>query len=463
MEKDNSNKLVLYNTLSTIILYAVTFFSAPLFSRMLGTDNYGIVQVYNTWVSFFAVILGIYTRGTLPIAKVNFDDDEFTRYQSSVLALSIVGFVSISLIVVAFQSIVVKFFGLSLPYLMLMLAHSFGTYCVFFLNTKFTYEMKAKNNLFISVTIAVINFGFSYLLVRFVPFRHLYTGRILGVSIPYIVAGMLVIIYVLRSGKTLYNKAYWKFCLPLCLPLVFHGISGIICSSGDRVMIQQMIGVTAVGVYALAYNFANIMDSIWGALHNSWDPFFYEFVKNDQLDMLKDRSRNYIRLYTCLSAGFILLAPEVYRVFASEEYWEGINVIPIVVMSAYFIFIYAFAANYEFCFKRTDIVAIGTVIAGISNVILNIVFINLMGYFGAAIATLLSNIILTVVHTIFAKRLVKEKWIYSINMFILPVALLIFVTALFYLFDEMWIVRWSVAAAIGIYMVYRIVRQRRIF
>ena len=460
---ESSSKLVMYNMLSTVLLYAITFFSAPLFSRLLGTENYGVVQVYNTWVSFFVVILGLYTRGTLSIAKINFDEDEFISYQSSALFLSLCSYIAISLIMIIFSPLIIPFFGLNMGYLLLMLAHSFGSYCVFFINTKFTYEMKAKNNLLISLAIAIANFGLSYLLIKILHSRYLYTGRILGMALPYIIAGILIMMYIFKKGKTLFNKKYWKFCLPLCLPLIFHGISGIICSSSDRIMIQKMIGLTAVGIYALAYNFSSIMESIWGALRNSWDPFFFEYVKSNQLDILKNKSKNYIRLYTCLTIGFILLTPEVFKIFGSAEYQEGTVIIPVIVISCYATFVYSFAANYEFCFKRTDIIAIGSSIAGVANIGLNLVLINSIGYLGAAIATMLSNILLAIVHIIFAKRLVKDKWVYDFKMFIPAGIGIIAAVLLFYMCYDWWVIRWLYAVVVGVYLMAKIYITKKIF
>ncbi len=209
--KESSNKLVLYNILSTVILYAITFFSAPLFSRMLGADNYGVVQVYNTWCAFFVVILGLYTRGTLSVAKVNMDDKEFIKYQSSILFLSLCAFGMIFIIIMIFHPIIVSFFGLGLEHLILMLAQSFGTYCVYFINTKFTYEMKAQNNLLISVLLALSNFGLSVFLIKLLNTEHTYNGRILGMVIPYVIAGIAIMVYVFKQGKTFYNSKYWKF------------------------------------------------------------------------------------------------------------------------------------------------------------------------------------------------------------------------------------------------------------
>ena len=214
-------------------------FSAPLFSRMLGTEEYGVVQIYNTWQAFLTVIIGLYTRGTLSIAKVNFSDEEFKEYQSSVLFLSLIGFIGIFIILLIFHPIVIGFLGLELEYLIILIVHSFGTYCVYFVNTKFTYEMKAQNNLLISVLIALVNFGLSYLLLKALHSEHLYTGRILGMATPYIITGIAIVIYVFKQGKVFIQQEVLEVLSSVMPPLIFHGISGIICASSDRVMLQK--------------------------------------------------------------------------------------------------------------------------------------------------------------------------------------------------------------------------------
>ncbi len=186
-------------------------------------------------------------------------------------------------------------------------------------------------------------------------------------------------------------------------------------------------------------------------------------MKNNQLDELKDRSKNYIVLYTCLAIGFILLTPEVFTVFASKEYQEGVKIIPIVVLSCYAIFVYSFSANYEFCFKRTDMVAIGSAIAGICNILLNYILIKKLNYMGAAIATLISNLVLVVIHTAFAKRIVKEKWVYSYSMFVPPLIGLFVAVVLFYCCFTLTIIRWFAAFCCGVLLIFKIYKQKSIF
>ena len=42
-----SNRIVFFNFLSIVLLQGLSIITAPLFSRMLGTDGYGGVEIYN--------------------------------------------------------------------------------------------------------------------------------------------------------------------------------------------------------------------------------------------------------------------------------------------------------------------------------------------------------------------------------------------------------------------------------
>ena len=61
----NKNKIIFFNLLSTIVLQGLTFFAAPIFSSVLGTANYGIVSVYNTWVSIFSTVCSLQAASTI--------------------------------------------------------------------------------------------------------------------------------------------------------------------------------------------------------------------------------------------------------------------------------------------------------------------------------------------------------------------------------------------------------------
>ena len=66
------------------------------------------------------------------------------------------------------------------------------------------------------------------------------------------------------------------------------------------------------------------MFTIYTALNNSWVPFFFDDMKQGRREAVSRQSKNFLELFAVLSMGFVLLVPEVYRVYASPEYWPGI-------------------------------------------------------------------------------------------------------------------------------------------
>ena len=84
MNKTSINKITMYNILSTILLQGVALFTSPIFSRMLGTTNYGIVAIYNTWISVISIVFGLQTQSTIAVARNEYGEDEQEKYQSSI-------------------------------------------------------------------------------------------------------------------------------------------------------------------------------------------------------------------------------------------------------------------------------------------------------------------------------------------------------------------------------------------
>lgn len=97
----------------------------------------------------------------------------------------------------------------------------------------------------------------------------------------------------------------------------------LIC--GDRVDNNSVL----IGIYSLAFSFANVLSVIWNALNNSWVPYYYKYTRENDFESIKIHSRNYAELFTVLASGFILLTPEVFHIFADETYWSGTNLIPL--------------------------------------------------------------------------------------------------------------------------------------
>lgn len=467
MKKASMNKITGFNIMSTILLQGITLFTSPIFSRFLGTSNYGIVSVYNTWVSLFAVVFGLQTQSTISISKNEFKEEEQLKYQSSILSLSLLSFVILSVVLTLLINPLSNFMNMSKAMFIVMLFHSFGLFCVNFINMKFTYEFKAGMNLILSVTASLSNVLISLFFIYTLPYDINYWGRIIGLAGTYITLGFIICAFMFFRGKETYNYKFWKYCLPISIPVIFHSLSGLILNQSDRVMLQSMSTNSYVGIYSLAYAFGSILSTIWNSLNNSWAPFYYDFTRKNMNDAVIKHARHYIELYTVLCIGFILLTPEVYHIFAAKEYWEGTRLITVFAIGFYMIFMYSFPVNYEFFNKRSDLIAIGSTIVAVINIGLNVILIHKFNIMGAAIATALSYILLFSFHCIIASYISKKQKVnYQFNLkFFMPYILCFYLVC----FVTMWmnsdytLLRWGLGIALGLFEIYRICKRKSIF
>ena len=456
------NRVAFFNILSTMLLRGISMFTAPLFSRLLGTEGYGIVSLYTVWVGVAAIAFTLQTNGTLVNARIEYPEDQQHKYQSSVMTLSLLFFLLCSGVTIAFLPQVSALLKLHWVLILLILFHSFGSYCVNFLNSKFTYEFKADRNMYVSVGITLSTIVLSVILILLMPAHINYYGRVLALALVYGGMGIGVCTYVLLKGKTFYNKEYWTLALTLALPVVFYSLSDLALGQCDRVMLQQMMNESMVGQYSMAYNFGGIMFTIFGALNNTWTPFYFEDMKQKRQSAMRAQAGHFLELFTVLSVGFILLAPEVYHVFARWDFWAGTPLIPIFVTSYYLNFLCTFPVNYEYFHKKTKAVAVITVSTSMLNIGLNYVLIRQFGVAGAALATALSHGVQFISHYIYVRYILKKgDYPFGIRLWAKYVAAYFGMVAVVYLLEGTGLVRWGVGAAIGLWELWRI-RKRKV-
>lgn len=459
----SKNRITILNILSTVVLQGLAFVSGPIFSAALGTNNYGIAAVYLTWVQLASTVFSLQAVGMIAIARVNYPRECQEQYQSSVFSLATIAYILFSILTLVSLSIASRWYDINLPMVCLGLAQGWGLYCVTAMNEKFTYEFKAGRNFILSVTTSLLTIGVSIFLIHLFPAENNYWGRIIGQSSVFTIMGIILLSYILYRGKTVYNRDYWKFTLPLTIPTVFHLLAYIVLNQSDKVMLQNLINNSTAGIYALACTFSNLLISIYHALNNSWAPYYYEYTKLEQIEKIHKHSKNYIELFTVLTIGFIFLSREVFHLYAHESFYTGTDMIPLFSVGNYFVFLYSFPVNFEYYNKKTKTIAFGTTMAAVFNIVLNYALILMCGALGAVIATALAHGLQFGFHYLCAKKIKEMPFPYKISLFIPGFIAVCIACIVYWLTRNLWYVRWVLGALLGIYMIIKIVKRKEIF
>lgn len=454
------NSIAAFNILSVLLLNGISFLTAPLFSWLLGGSGYGIFKIYNIWASVAAVLFTLQTQGTLVNARVEYGEEEQRRYQSSVMGLSLLVFLGCSAVILVFLEPISGLLKLEPLLICLMLIQAFGTFCVNFLNTRNVYEYKAGRNMVLSLAVTLTTLVLSVLFILQLPQEIKYIGRVTAIAGTYGVIGIPICILVLMQGRTLYHRGYWKFCIALALPAVFHNLSDLILGQSDQIMLQHMINETAVGYYGYAWQFSNIIFVIFGALNKTWCPFFFDEMTQGKQEAMLQKTRNFLELFTVLACGFILLAPEVYSVYASKEYQVATGILPLFVGSYYINFLCTFPVNFEYYHRKTKVVAAVTIGSSLVNVVLNYLLIKAIGMPGAALATLASHGLQLILHHGYTSRILgRGDYPFPVTLWAKYALGFGAVMAVVFLTPGMGLLRWGIGAALGVFELLRIKKR----
>ena len=186
-----------------------------------------------------------------------------------------------------------------------------------------------------------------------------------------------------RCGTLL--KASW--------PLMLSSIAVMIYMKIDQIMIGQMLGNDAVGIYSAAVRISEIWYFIATAVAASVLPSILEAKKNNEAQY-RQRLQGLFDLMTWLAIivalPVTLFATPLVTMLFGPDYSEAGSVLAIHVWATVFVFLGVAGGNWFLAENQQLISLQRTALGAAVNVLLNIVLIPLWGVVGAAWATLIS-------------------------------------------------------------------------
>lgn len=457
------NKMALYNIASTVLVAGINFITIPIFTRMLDTEGFGIVNVYTAWVQICTIFVGLKADGSIGSAHANLREDEQDSYQLSCLLMGLLSFVVIMALCIAFIGPLSSLLSMDGLLIVAMVLQSFGAFVVALFSMRFIFRKEPQKNFALSVGVAVATTMVSVALILSGVFdERTYLGRVIGLSLPNLLIGIGLFLGFLRKGA-MPKASYWKFCLVLTLPLIFHGLSQLLLAQTGKIAIQQTQGNSAAGVYSIAVTVVSLMNAIYTALNNAFVPFMYDdLAGKSALGKKESHFRNYFGMFTLGTCAFALLSPEILKILSTEAYWEATRLLPPLVLGQYCVFLYSFPVNYEFYKMQTRSIAVGTVGAAALNVVLCTAFVPSFGMDGAACATAIAYLFLFAFHFLIARFRLGDRN-YPVRWFALGLLVVMLACFICYPLADMPLFRWAAGIVCLGMAVARIIRTRSIF
>lgn len=453
MKKKEMTKAGALYFIATLFNKGIAFITVPIFSRILSTSDYGIVSTFNSWVSTIAVVMGVSLHMAVRQSFVDYEEKERPRFLSTIITFTGIIFAMVMLCCFVVSAFAPVSINMTLVYLCMI--QSFGHALLndynHYLMMKYQYKARTALMVLPSFLSAVI----SVFAILYITKENLYMGRIVPTTLIHALLAVFILIMVYKDARPQIDFKILKYSLYISLPLVLHMVALHVLSQSDRIMISWLRDTSETGIYSLVYNFSMLAAVITNSLDGIWVPWFLRKLKARAVNEINVLVMDYVNLMTYTMVALILLGPEVLKIFADSRYWEGVSVIPPIVLANYMIFMYTLYVNVEHFHKKTPYITKNTVIAAIVNIVLNIIFIPMFGYVAAAFTTLASYFVSFVLHSRYAKKI--EPDVYPLSMFKRSLIHIGIATAIYYFTIGNWYIRWPVTL---VYIIIMFVRER---
>lgn len=183
-----------------------------------------------------------------------------------------------------------------------------------------------------------------------------------------------------------------KNSLKVSLPTVPHYYSGYLLNSSDKVVLELVQVSTAnIGKYNAAYTFGNYFSNLGNASGLAVGPLLNECYKagNDRLA----RNLIFLQQIVFLMISFLvsIWLKEIFHFFIKNEELNKMYYLGVIVVMAYNYRPMYMGANAKLFFaEKTKVLWKVSFIAGLGNVILNLICIPMFGYEAAAYTTFVS-------------------------------------------------------------------------
>lgn len=379
--------------LSGIVSKVIPLIMVPIVTRLMPNSSYyGVSDMSNTVIQFCSAfaLMGMYDA----MYRMFFEkDDEIFKKSicSTAFLFSCITSFIVFLLMLIFRNIISeKFFGdTQLSYLVYITAMA---------------TLVGATNSIVSAPTRMQNKRKIYVIMNFVTPLISYS-----ISIPLLLKGHYLIALPLANliasflseftflllNKSWFdfstvNLGYLKSLLKIGIPLLPNFLIYWVFNSCDRLMITNMLGTTATGIYSVGAKLGMCSQLIYTAFAGGWQYFAFSTMnEKDQVDS-NTRIFEYLGIISFICTFFVFsLAHPIYKLLFKKDYVLGYIVSPYLFLAPLLQMLFQVASNQFLIIKKTWpnflILSLGAVI----NILFNLFMIPKIGIEGAAVASML--------------------------------------------------------------------------
>lgn len=408
--------------LGGIISKIVPLIMVPIVTRLMpSSDYYGLSDLSNTVVQFASAIavMGMYDA----MYRMFFekDDEEYKKSVcSTALVFALFTSLAVFVVLVILKEQIAQWFFSDRKYAYIVYLSAMAT-LVGATNSIISAPTRMQNKRKIFLVTNTVSPILSY-----------------AISIPMILGGYYTIALPLAavvSGATM-ELAFWimnkewfnlrrfdinllKPLLAIAIPLFPNFLIYWVFNSCDKVMITNMIGIGAAGIYSVGSKLGHASQLIYTAFAGGWQYFAFSTMKEDNQVKSNSMIFEYLGIISFIATAFVCaLSYPMFKVLFTEQYLSGYIVAPYLFLAPLLQMLFQVACNQFIVVKKTWPNMFILSVGAIANIAINFFLIPVLGIEGASLATLMgyaiSDVICVIVLCKMKLMVVEKKFVFAV-------------------------------------------------
>ena len=171
-------------------------------------------------------------------------------------------------------------------------------------------------------------------------------------------------------------------------PLLILSLVGILNQVADKILFPFLMpgaeGKVQLGIYGACVKIAMIMSLLTQAFRYAYEPIVFNSSRDKNSPETLSEGMTYFVMFALLAFLAVMTYMPILKHFIQPGYWEGLGVIPIVMMAEIFMGVYF---NLSFWYKLSDQTHWGAIISAIGAsvmILVNVFFVPRIGYYACA-------------------------------------------------------------------------------
>ncbi|MEK4850302.1 polysaccharide biosynthesis C-terminal domain-containing protein [Paenibacillus sp. FSL H7-0756] len=384
----------------TLIPAVLTLISTIVFTNILSTSEYGVYMLGLSAINILTSVLAEWLKQSIARYLPGVLEHEALKNMKNSILISLI---FLLLIVLAISLILTPFFFADIYlYGIIVFSTIFNIFYFIFLvvlQSQLKASMYSLFNLALSILKLIIPIALIWLLEN--SAEHILLGNMVAliiVTIPMFLYIRFDVSKAIQSYKYSETKIQIIAFLSYGLPMLMFFLSTQILNSGDRFIIGYFYGSEQVGIYSANYSL------IYGGIGLASTPFILalspiimKYKKNNENIKIQNIISKMTTYYLLGAIPVIILifliGNEVISMLINNKYAISNQLIGIISIGFVLWQLSIYGHKVYEVSDKTFKMMIYCIITAITNIVLNLIFVPILGILGAAWATLISYLL----------------------------------------------------------------------